>query len=99
MFMAFYRETFPQATVLPKMHIMEEHILPFMEKWNVGCGLMGEQGAESIHAYFNTLDRTYSSIPDRLTRLRQKVKEQHLHTTPANIAACPVPVKRQRQGK
>ena len=45
-FMAFYRENLPQATVLPKMHILEEHILPFMEKWHVGCGLLSEQGAE-----------------------------------------------------
>ena len=25
-----------------------------------GCGLMGEQGAESIHAKFNSLKRTYT---------------------------------------
>ena len=57
-------------TVLPKMHMLEEHVLPFMRKWRIGCGFLGEQGAESIHKYFNLLERTYSSIPDRLTRLK-----------------------------
>ncbi len=26
-FMAFYRETFPDASVLPKMHMLKSHIL------------------------------------------------------------------------
>jgi len=54
-FMAYYRATFPLATVLPKMHILEDHIVPWIRQWQVGFGFMGEQGAESIHAYFNSL--------------------------------------------
>ena len=27
----------------------DAHMLPFIKKWKVGCGLLGEQGAESIH--------------------------------------------------
>ena len=50
--MNFYREAFPEATVLPKMHFLEEHVVPWLKKWKIGFGLMGEQGAESIHAYF-----------------------------------------------
>jgi len=34
----------------------------FMRRWGVGCGFLGEQGAESIHAYFNILDHTYVYI-------------------------------------
>ena len=97
--MAYYRKTFPGASVLPKMHIMEEHVLPFIRKWRVGCGFLGEQGAESIHKYFNILDRTYCSIPDRLTRLKQKVVEHYLHTAPALVESRPVPVKRRRKTK
>lgn len=56
-FMAFYRETFPETTVLPKMHIMEVHIVPWLKQHRVGLGLMGEQGAESIHAAVNSIKR------------------------------------------
>ena len=62
--MACYRESFPRATVLPKMHMLEEHVVPWLRRWKVGFGIMGEQGAESIHAYFNNLARTYKGIPD-----------------------------------
>ncbi len=53
-FMEIYRQNFPHATVLPKMHMLEEHVLPWLRKWHVGFGLLGEQGIESIHAHFNS---------------------------------------------
>ena len=96
-FMAFYCQTSPQASILPKMHMLEEYVLPFMRKWRVGCGFIGEQGAESIHKYFNLLERTYSSIPDRLARLKQKVVEHYLHTAPILVESCPVPTNRRRK--
>ena len=51
-FMAYYRSQFPTATVTPKLHMLEEHV-PWIKRWGMGFGLLGEQGAESIHAYFN----------------------------------------------
>ena len=95
--MAYYRETFPHSTVLPKMHILEDHVVPFMRRWGVGCGFLGEQGAESIHAYFNALERTYASIPDRLQRLKQKMVEHYLHTAPTNVDARPTIPKRRKR--
>ena len=94
--MAMYRESFSDCTITPKMHIMEEHVVPFVRKWSVGCGFLGEQGAESIHGYFNKLNRTYCSIPDRVQRLRQEMVEHHLHVSPKNVAAKPKPLKRRR---
>ena len=76
--MAYYREQFPQATVTPKLHMLEEHVVPWLHKWHVGFGLMGEQGAESIHAYFNALSCTYKSMPEEVQKLRQ-VMVEHLH--------------------
>lgn len=93
--MQFYRANFPHATVLPKMHILEEHVVPWIRQWKVGFGLMGEQGAESIHAYFNSLTRTYHSIPDRVDRLRAMMREHFLHSTPSLIAAKP-PLKKRK---
>lgn len=97
-FMAYYREEFPAATVLPKMHMLEEHVVPWLKKWGVGFGLLGEQGIESIHAHFNSLGRTYRSIPEEVTRLRQLMKEHLLHIAPDNISATPT-VKRRRTRK
>eukprot|EP00731_Ephydatia_muelleri_P010723 Em0005g1309a len=47
-----------------KMHILEHHMLDWIRSHQVGCGLMGEQGAESIHSQFNSLAATYKTIPD-----------------------------------
>ncbi len=70
--MAFYREIFPTASVLPKMHML---VVLWLQKWHVGFGLLGEQGIESIHAHFNSLNRTYRSMPEEVARLRQLRKE------------------------
>ena len=56
----YYREELPHSTVTPKLHMLEEHLVPWLQRWRVGFGLLGEQGAESIHARFNSLKRTYA---------------------------------------
>ena len=68
-FMACYREFFAAATVLPKMHILEHHVVPWMRRWGIGAGLMGEQGAESIiiiHAHLNRLEAQFSGTVNPL---------------------------------
>ena len=94
-FMAYYRLQFRSSTVTSKLHMLEEHVPPWISRWCVGFGLLGEQGAESIHAYFNSLKRTYSGIPDSLQRLKQMMVEYHLHIAPANMTARP-PLKKKR---
>ena len=93
--MAFYREAFPEATVLPKMHFLEEHVVPWLKKWKIGFGFMGEQGAESIHAYFNTLHQSYRSIPDPLQRMEYTMREHFLHIALANVTAKPASKRRK----
>ena len=95
MFMESYRTAFPQATVLPKMHILEEHVVPWLKEWRVGFGLMGEQGVESIHVYFNSLTRTYHSIPDRVDCFRAMMREHSLHSIPTLVTERR-PVKRRK---
>ena len=94
-FMTYYRQQFPTSSVTPKMHMLEEHLVPWLRRWKVGFGLLGEQGAESIHAYFNSLKRTYCGIPDKLKRLKQIMTEHHLHIAPDNIAVRPE-IKRRK---
>ena len=75
-FMSFYRTSFPRtsfpsASVLPKMHLLEAHMVGWLRKYHLGTGFMGEQGAESIHAHLNRLERTYSSMRNQLDQLKQ----------------------------
>ncbi len=55
----------------------------------MGFGLLGEQGIESVHAHFNSLGRTYRSIPEEVDRLRQLMKEHLLHIAPEHVSATP----------
>ena len=96
-FMAFYRQEFPRATVLPKMHIMEDHVIPWLRRWHVGAGLMGEQGAESLHSAIHKMDDRYSSIVNRLDRLKYIVKEHNILTAPSLNTLRPTPKSRGRQ--
>ena len=93
-FLAFYRDAFPQATVLPKMHMLEDHVIPFLKKWKVGLGFLGEQGAESVHARFNSIRKNYVNIPSRLKQLEAIMKEHFCQICPDNIVRQPLPEKR-----
>ena len=95
-FMSYYRRVFPEASVTVKLHMMEEHLVPFLKKWKgIGFGLMAEQGAESIHHEFNDLTRRFASIPDTTSRLGYVLREHHLRCCPVNRDAKPVPKKRK----
>ncbi|KAL5517066.1 hypothetical protein EMCRGX_G002534 [Ephydatia muelleri] len=63
-FMEDFRSSFPDSSIPVKMHMLEDHTVPWARKTHVG--LLGEQGAESIHARFNGLQRTYHSVPDKV---------------------------------
>ena len=66
--------------ITPKLHLLESHVVPSIRRLGVGIGLLAEQGSETIHAKFNSLNRDYHAIPNRLQRLRA-VAEQHLVAT------------------
>ena len=95
-FMAYYREEFPLASVTPKMHMLEDHILPWMQKWHFCPGFHGEQGAESIHAIFNSLGRTYASVRNPKEQLRLIFQEHQLQVCPSTDAARPLAKKRKK---
>ena len=81
--MAYYRATFPTASVIPKMHILEDHTIPWLQRWHLGAGLMGEQGAESIHAHLMKLKRIYQGVANEVDRLEYIVKEHMLKSAPS----------------
>ena len=81
-FMAHYRKSFPDATVLPKMHILEDHVIPWVRQKKIGSGLMGEQGAESIHSHIYKLEAQYRGVVNPLQRLKYVVNEHNIEVTP-----------------
>lgn len=56
------------------MHLLEDHVVPWLRRYHLGAGIMGEQGAESIHAHLNRLEATYAGIPNKLSRLKYLFK-------------------------
>ena len=78
------------------MHFLEEHVIPWLHRWKVGFGMMGEQGAESIHAFFNSLKKTHSGTPNPVKKLKQMMTDHLLHVAPANVAEKPPIKKRSR---
>ena len=77
----------------PKMHMLEEHMVPWMRNWRVGCGFMGEQGAESLHARLNYTDNAYNNMRDRVERLRVVLQNHHLQILPEKESLRPPPLK------
>ena len=92
-FLSYYRSTFPSSSVLPKMHILEDHVIPWVKTWKVGCGFMGEQGAESLHARFNYIEMAYNNMRDRVERLKVLLKNHHLQILPSTNQLEPPPMK------
>ena len=80
-----------------KMHLLEDHMVDWLSKHQAGCGLMGVQGAESIHAKFNSLARTYSRIRDPKLKLKSIMKEHYLNVSPHLSTAVSPPVRRPRK--
>lgn len=77
--MSLYRDSFPKATVTPKLHMLEDHVVSFLRKWKVGFGFMSEQGAESIHQRFNNIRQSYINMPNPVQRLMAMLTAHHTH--------------------
>ena len=77
--------------------MLEKHTVPWIEEWGVGFGLMGEQGAESIHRYFNRVKADSQTIADDAQRLHCMMKEHFIHVAPPNVALQPEIKIRKRQ--
>ena len=56
-FMASYRENFPDSSITPKMHLLENHAMDQLTRFGVGFGLINEQGGQLIHTEFNRTGR------------------------------------------
>ena len=92
-----YRDAFRHASITPKLHMMEDYLVPFLKKWKVGFGFLGEQGADSIHARFNNIRRNYTNMPNTVTRLEAILKKHLSQVCPKNIVKLPAPKPRKKK--
>ena len=82
-YMSYFRRTFPQESVTPKQHMLEQHVCKWMESWGFGMALHGEQGVEQTHAVVNALKPRVRSIMNEGTRVDSLIKEHYMVTTPS----------------
>ena len=94
-FMAYLRLEFPQIRISPKLHMLEDHVIPFLQKWGAPCGFYGEQGGESIHKTINSMKHNYSNVRNNVERLTY-VMHNHLAATNPNAGAKRVTKKKRK---
>ncbi len=88
-FMEYYRTNFPESSIPFKFHLLEDHAVEWLSKYPFGFGLLGEQGAESVHAVMNRLKRNYTAMASDDKRLQTVVEDQRLKCTPELNAYLP----------
>ena len=71
--MEYYRTEWPNGSIPPKLHMLEDHATDFVEKWKTGFGMYGEQGGESIHNEFNQFKTTYCQMQPASKRLDSRI--------------------------
>nr|XP_047131745.1 uncharacterized protein LOC124810629 isoform X1 [Hydra vulgaris]XP_047131746.1 uncharacterized protein LOC124810629 isoform X1 [Hydra vulgaris]XP_047131747.1 uncharacterized protein LOC124810629 isoform X1 [Hydra vulgaris] len=56
---SYFRKTWPNESITPKMHLLESHCADFIRNWGLGLDIYGEQGLESMHVEFNSMNSTF----------------------------------------
>ena len=77
--------------------MLEDHVVEFLQHWKSGLGFLGEQGAESIHARFNSIRRNYSNMANRVKQLEFVMRDHFNQVCPDNIVRKPLPAKRKKK--
>ncbi len=78
--MSFYRDSFPHATVTPKLDMLEDHVVPFLEEFGVGLGFLGSREL----SHFNSL-RENMKVKNPVDKLHAILKEYLLQVCPENL--------------
>ena len=81
---------------MPKLDMMEDNVVDFIDIWKVGIGMLGEQGAESIHTTFNQLTYTYANMMNDVEWLKCVAMENNRQMFPDNVALLTHPIKKRR---
>ena len=89
-----YRDYFPGKTISPKMHILENHLLPFIKNFGFGFGLLSEQGGELLHASMVRFSTRASGIRNDIKRMKSIVESHHIQISPSLRTLYPVKEER-----
>ena len=73
------------------MHMLDKRTVPWAKRTHIGFDLLREQGAESIHARFSSLQWTYHSVSDKVQQLLLIGKEHLLSVAPQNVVPISPP--------
>ena len=91
----YLRTNWPHINISPKLHMVEDHIVPFLRRWKTGCGFYGEQGGESIHHEFKRMKERYSNIKCPTDRLKYLLTQHLLTAFPKAQELKPIIKKRK----
>ena len=80
-YMTLFRQLFPGKTI-PKQHILETHIIPFIKTTPFGLGLLGEQGTEMCHQTIKILEKRAEGIKNKLKKMKFIMNSQLLQVNP-----------------
>ena len=85
--MEYYRTEWPNGSIPPKLHMLEDHATDFVEKWKTGFGMMYfEQGGESFHNEFNQFKTTYCRMQSASERFESMLQEHYSRIHPESRA-------------
>ena len=96
-FTAYCRSTFPKETFPPKLHMLEDHVVPFIKKWKFPLGFFGEQGGESVHHEFKLFEQTNIAVKPASECLKKMLEQHYVVISPKGREL--IPEKRTRNLK
>lgn len=94
-YVQLFRKHYPHK-VYPKLHLLENHTVTWIQSYGFGMGLMGEQGGESTHKTFNQLQRRYRGMSDPVRRIGSMIRS-HLTSTHPCINQSIIPSVKRRK--
>ena len=83
------------GNITPNLHLLEAHLPGAVKEFGNGMGLLAEQGGESIHREFNSLQHRHEGIVNEQQRLRTTVKQHLSSTLPRQVPLFPGSRKRK----
>lgn len=97
-YMRTYKQFYTNK-VIPKQHILEHHCLPFVSRYKIGLGLLGEQGGELIHSSIGKLEKRIAGIRDETRKLKTIMECHLIQVAPMLQRFVPTTKKRKLQQK
>jgi hypothetical protein len=96
-FFTYLRTKFPEESITPKLHYLEDHVLPEIKVTGFGLGLMSEQGLEMSHRQWNNLKKTVVDMGDKVKRLKTIMRKHLLKVMPEVSQKIMKPAERTKR--